>query len=113
MEAEIEAENSTPFQEGSVVVASGEYGDSDDDASESSEDYIAEEIVGHIGGNKSRKYIVRWQGYAADDTSEEPAHKFGTLLPIEVLIKYLSKHPTAKQGHLGHKSILKRLNSSK
>ena len=59
MEAEIEAENSTPFQEGSVVVASGEYGDSDDDASESSEDYIAEVIVGHVGGNKSRKYIVR------------------------------------------------------
>ena len=113
MEAEIEAENSTPFQEGSVVVASGEYGDSDDDASESSEDYIAEEIVGHIGGNKSRKYIVRWQGYAADDTSEEPAHKFGTLLPIEVLIKYLSKHPTAKQGQPRHKSILKRLNLSK
>ena len=32
--------------------------------------------VGHVGGNKSRKYIVRWQGYAADDTTEEPARKF-------------------------------------
>ena len=113
MEAEIEAENSTPFQEGSVVVASGEYGDSDDDASESSEDYIAEEIVGHVGGNKSRKYIVRWQDNAADDTTEEPSRKFGTLLPIELLVKYLSKYPSAKQGHPGHKSTLKSLNSSK
>ena len=113
MQVEIEAENSTPSQPGLVVVASGQCGNNDDDASKSSEDYIAEEIVGHVGGNKSRKYIVRWQGYAADDTSEEPAHKFGTLLPIEVLIKYLSKHPTAKQGHPGHKSTLKSLNLSK
>merc|ERR1711966_216100 len=111
MEAEIEAEISTPSQVGSVVVASGECGNSDDDVSESSEDYIAEEIVGHVGGNKSRKYIVRWQGYAADDTSEEPARKFGTLLPIELLVKYLSKHPSAKQGHPGHTSTLKSLNS--
>ena len=59
MQAEIEAENSTPFQAGSIVVASGGYVGSDDDVSESSEDYIAEEIVGHVGGNKSRKYIVR------------------------------------------------------
>ena len=113
IQAEIEAENSTPFQEGSVEVARGEYGDSDDDASESSEDYIAKEIVGHVGGNKSRKYIVRWQGYAADDTTEEPARKFGTLLPIELVVKYLSEHPHAKQGHPGHKSTLKSLNSSK
>ena len=111
MEAEIEAENATPSQVGSVVVASGECGNSDDDVSESSEDYIAEEIVGHVGGNKSRKYIVRWQGYAADDTSEEPARKFGTLLPIELLVNYLSKHPSAKQGHPGNKSTLKSLNS--
>jgi len=59
MQAEIEAENSTPFQAGSVVVASGENGNSDDDVSESSENYIAEEIVGHVGGNKSRKYVIR------------------------------------------------------
>ena len=113
MQAEIEAENSTPFQAGSVVVASGECGNSADNVSESSKNYIAEEIVGHVGGNKSRKYVVRWQGYDADDTTEEPARKFGTLLPMELMVKYLSKHPSAKQGHPGHKSTLKSLNSSK
>ena len=37
--AEIEAENSTPFQAGSIVVAIGKYGNSDGNVSESSEDY--------------------------------------------------------------------------
>ena len=113
MQADIEAENSTPFQAGSVVVASGEYGNSDDDVSESSEHYIAEEIVDHIDGNKSRKYVIRWQGYDTDGTTEEPARKFGTLLPMELLVKYLSKHPSAKQGHPGYKSTLKSINPSK
>ena len=50
-----------------------------------SEECNAEEIVSPVDGNKSRKYIVRWQGYDADDTSEEPAPRFGTELPFELL----------------------------
>ena len=101
------------FQTGLVVVASGECGNSDDDVSESSGDYIAEEIVGHVGDNKSRKYIVRWQGYVAGDTTKEPPRKFGRVLSIELLVKYLSKHHSAKQGRPGHKCTLKSFNSSK
>ena len=55
IQAEIKAENSTPFQAGSIVVASRECSNSNSGVSESSKDYIVEEIVGHVGGNKSRK----------------------------------------------------------
>ena len=47
----------------------------------------AEEIVSHVVGNKSRKYIVWWQGYDADNTNEEPPQRFGTELPFELLEK--------------------------
>ena len=50
--------------------------------SDSSEECIAEEIVLYVGGNNSRKYVVWWQGYDADDTSEEPARRFGAELPF-------------------------------
>ena len=88
---------------------------SDDDGEESdgSEECIAEEIVPHVGSNKSRKYGIRWQRYDADDTSEEPARGFGTELPFESLEKYLIAHPSAITGRPGHKGAFKRLKTPK
>ena len=114
MRAEVEAENETSVQAGSIVVTGGGCtSDDDGEESDSSEECIAEEIVSHVGGNKSRKYIVRWQGYDAADTSEEPARRFGTELPFELLEKYVSAHPSAISGHPGHKGAFKHIKTAK
>ena len=95
MKAEIEAEKAggaaaTDIMAPAIVVAGGaeeesDAGDeSDGGVSDASDEFIAEEIVDHIGMNKDRKYIVRWQG-CGNDTSEEPTQRFGTALSFEVL----------------------------
>ena len=56
MQVDMEAENSTQFQTGSAVVASGDCGNSNNNVSESSKDYMS---------TVTNRYIVQWQGYAA------------------------------------------------
>ena len=114
MKAEIAAENMVSAGQGtdggSILVAGK--GDNDSDAggeSDASNKFIAEEVVGRVWGNKSRKYIVRWLGYHADDTINGPAQKFGTVLPFELLVNYLINSASVKQGHPGHVGALQRL----
>ena len=112
MKVEIEAEKAggaaaTAIMAPVIVVAGGaeeesDAGDeSDGGASDASDEFIAEEIVDHIGMNKARKYIVRWQG-CGNDTSEEPAQRFGTALPLELLETYLMTNPAAERGNPGN-----------
>ena len=79
MKAEIKAEKAggpaaTSTMAPTIIVAGGaeeesDTGDeSDGGVSVASDEFIAEEIVDHIGMDKARKYIVRWQG-CGNDTS--------------------------------------------
>ena len=117
MKAEIKAEKAsgpaaTSITAPAIVVAGGaeeesDTGDeSDGGVSVASDEFIAEEIVDHIGMDKARKYIVRWQG-CGNDTSEEPAQRFGTELPFELLETYLVTNPAAKRGHPGNVAAVK------
>ena len=112
MKAEIEDEGLVEMTTPAVVVASGADEDCDDGGeSDDSEEYIAEMIVGHTGNNRSRKYTVRWEDCLVTDTSDEPARRFGTDLPLELLEKYLVSNPQAKVGHPGHAALLRQLAS--
>ena len=110
MKAEIEAEKAGEVAAGGMVDPaidiiggadedSDSGGESDGGESDASDEFIAEEIVDHIGSNSKRKYVVRWQGCRDDDTSEEPAQRFGEILPLELLEAYLVANPDAKCGH--------------
>ena len=62
MKAEVEAENIMSLQASSIVVTGGGFTrDDDGEESDSSEECIAEEIISHVDGNTSRKYVVRWE----------------------------------------------------
>ena len=69
--------------------------ESDGGESDASDEFIAEEIVDHIGMNKARKYIVRWEGYG-NDTSKELAQRIGIALPFKLLETYIVTDPAAK-----------------
>lgn len=112
MKAEIEEEGLGEMVTPTVLVSGGAGEDSDDGGeSDDSEEYIAEIIVGHTGKNRTRKYTVRWEDCLATDTSDEPARRFGTDLPLELLEKYLVSNPHAKTGHPGHAALLRQLAS--
>ena len=110
MKAEIDAEGAMGDVEPTIVASCENVEDSDDgELSDGSEEYIAEMIVGHTGKKRTRKYRVQWLGCDEDDTSDEPAQRFGTELPLEILEKYLVSHPSAQIGHSGNTEFLKEL----
>ena len=114
MKAEIQEEGAGEVVTPTIVVTGGTDEDSDDGGdidNSDSEEYTPEMIVGHTGTNRSRKYTVQWEGCAATDTSPEPAKRFGTELPLELLEQYLRNNPLARRGHPGHGALPKELAS--
>ena len=78
--------------------------------SDDSEDFIAEKIAGHSQDNKRRMYTVQWEGCDADDTSEKPAKRFGTELPLELSKGCFTHHPEARSGHPQYKAAKQHCN---
>jgi hypothetical protein len=63
-----------------------------------SNEFIAVEIMGHTGGNKSHRYIIWLQGYDTDDTSNKSAQKIWIVLLFELLANDFMSNSGAKQG---------------
>lgn len=95
-----------------AIVVTGRPDEESDDGVESddSEEFIAEKIVGHSQDNKRRMYTVQWEGCDANDTSEEPAKRFGTELPLELLEEYFTHYPEARSGHPRYKTAKQHCN---
>ena len=55
-------------------------------------------------------YTVQWERCGADDTSKEPAKRFGTELPLELLEEYFKHYPEAKSGHPRDKAVKQHCN---